>query len=865
MFHLIGLVVVLVVTVASAARLNSFHVYLPDSGDYVILARSLASFNGYRLIGAPEWPPHTLRPPGLPLLLVPAAWVAPYSAVAAKVTVLLLSAAMLIAFWKTAAAVMGSGTGLLALALLATSPFTLLFDSEVLSENPYTLLSLAVLMLLERIGRSATPSSLWILAGLLLGLTVLVRTVGITLLIPGTILLIAKGLAERRVRSDPDPSGATGTSWRAPTIALLLAWAPQTIWMVRNMTLDSPGSYWRNLAPPEGQSLLARFLDVPAQNIPYYVAGLAQIAAPAVWPDPTSVGLSALVWPPLLPVQWAVVAGAVLLGLALVGMWTRRTMGDLLRSAYALLYLAVLASYTFKNVRFLWPLWPILLIYVLAGSRVLVCSLTGALRRAPSARARAALPPPGGIGRSAAVALAVIAAGALASQAWISGRMIHTNLWRALYPDEFYSRPNDFPLLYYADLPRAGRWLRDHTPPGARILSGDSGLYCHSRRQQRFAFLQMLNGSLLYDEVRGTQAQYVVVTQYGDLPADDIHRDGPSLRWEEVYSERMVRIYRVRPNLDGTVAPDPPESRGQILALEAKLLAVSPETDRALLLMSILSVGGGSDLAVKIGLEAIRAGTRSIDLYLTVANALLWVGRYGDAIVYAERARDLQDADFNRANIDGALRAAEAFRRRSNEHLPGEERARAGLDLAEGHLSMHRFRAAWDEVERAYHVAPELPAVQFLRGTLLDWFGRSEEAGWMFERAAAGAHKEASRYWTTVQWAHALRAGQRVTLVHAGGKLLVDPGNLEDYERLAEVWASYSLPGRAIETLRLAAGRFPDQASPYYRLGGMYADFGRWDEAIQALQRAAQLEPRDLEVRRRLQRTLDSSQPPLPP
>ena len=135
----------------------------------------------------------------------------------------------------------------------------------------------------------------------------------------------------------------------------------------------------------------------------------------------------------------------------------------------------------------------------------------------------------------------------------------------------------------------------------------------------------------------------------------------------------------------------------------------------------------------------------------------------------------------------------------------------------------------------------------------------------MFEQAAAGAHKAASQQWAAARWAHALRTGQTATVVHAGGALLANPENPEDYERLAEVWVSYSLPGRAIETLRLAAERFPDQAPPHYQLGKMYADFGRWDEAIQTLRRAAQLDPHNLETKSWLRRVLDSSQPPLPP
>ncbi|MEQ9071581.1 MAG: hypothetical protein RLO18_32900, partial [Gimesia chilikensis] len=80
----------------AAARLNQLYLFYPDSADYVLMARGLVNHLAYEQFDFPGSPPFTLRPPGMSLLLIPAALIAPYQAILAKVTVILFGILLLI-------------------------------------------------------------------------------------------------------------------------------------------------------------------------------------------------------------------------------------------------------------------------------------------------------------------------------------------------------------------------------------------------------------------------------------------------------------------------------------------------------------------------------------------------------------------------------------------------------------------------------------------------------------------------------------------------------------------------------------------------------------------------------------------------
>jgi hypothetical protein len=77
--------------VIAIPRLDSFLLLEPDSSDYVIMAHSLARSGEYRAPYDPSGVTYIWRPPGLSVLLLPAALARPGSIAACKVIVLFFS------------------------------------------------------------------------------------------------------------------------------------------------------------------------------------------------------------------------------------------------------------------------------------------------------------------------------------------------------------------------------------------------------------------------------------------------------------------------------------------------------------------------------------------------------------------------------------------------------------------------------------------------------------------------------------------------------------------------------------------------------------------------------------------------------
>ena len=150
-----------------------------------MMARSLVELHGYCRTDDANCSAFTYRPPGMSVLLMPAALVSPNDALAAKLTVLGLALVMLglvhvTARNQTAESNQIDRGALASLCVVASSPYTLLFGTEVLSEVPFVAGALAVLWAVTH--QSARPTARRLLfVTVLLSFLPLVRTTGIVM------------------------------------------------------------------------------------------------------------------------------------------------------------------------------------------------------------------------------------------------------------------------------------------------------------------------------------------------------------------------------------------------------------------------------------------------------------------------------------------------------------------------------------------------------------------------------------------------------------------------------------------------------------------------------------------------------------
>jgi hypothetical protein len=356
----LGLVLVGAIALAAGlAVVDSYPVgVVHDDAMYVILARALASGEGFRYLNLPGAPAATHFPPGYPALLALVSWIAP--AFPASVVVfkalnaLFLAAAAVLTARFARERALGEGWSLALGGATAVSIPLLVLGSMVLSEPFFLALLLLLLPGLESLAESRASLVRVIVLGAAIGACTLVRSHGIALL-PAAVLALA---LRRRWR---DAAAVAGSA-----IACLLPWQ---LW--------SAAHSGRLPAP-----LLGNYDSYVA----WWVRGL-RVAGAGMVPDtlaktvPETLDMLAVLFSPL---RGTVAHGATLVALgalAAMGTWSmRRRMPVTL--LFMAVYLAIVLVWPFNPSRFVWGIWPLLLLVVLAGAHAAARGVRGLVQPA---------------------------------------------------------------------------------------------------------------------------------------------------------------------------------------------------------------------------------------------------------------------------------------------------------------------------------------------------------------------------------------------------------------------------------------------------------------------------------------------------
>jgi hypothetical protein len=337
-----------VALVFAVAIVDRFHVgVFHDDAVYVVLAKALASGEGYRYVNLPGAPFASHFPPGYPLVLSVFWRVMPSLNVAVFVFKLLnalffaVSAVLItkLARERTGNANLATAIGLVA----AISVPSLVLVSMVLSEPLFLVLVLAVLLLAERAAEKATVRQL-VVVGLLIGGATLVRVHGIVLL-PAIVLAL---LAQRRWRD--------GAVVVLGALVLLVPWQ---LWVVSHVSvLPQPlqgnyGSYtewWLRGFQEMGIGMIPATLQ---RTIPEAGAMFSAIFSATRGEYPHLLTRYMLVGVSVL--------GSILLA--------RRAPVTL---AFLVFYVGIVAIWPFPPSRFAWGIWPIIILVLASGAQAIV-------------------------------------------------------------------------------------------------------------------------------------------------------------------------------------------------------------------------------------------------------------------------------------------------------------------------------------------------------------------------------------------------------------------------------------------------------------------------------------------------------------
>jgi hypothetical protein len=338
-----------------------------DDGWYVILAKSLATGQGYRWISLPDAPAATLLPPGYPAVLALFWWLVP-SFPANVLLFKALNACFLAAAAGTLAVLahqrLGFGRAaslLLAVVACAGIP-TLVLSTMLMSEPLFLAMALPTLLAAERIVAGERRTSRLIAVGALAGAATLVRSLGIALV----IAIVGMLLVRRRYRA----------AWPVALGALVLV-LPWQLWVRAHEgvvpasmrgSYESYTSWFAEGLRSEGLSLITQTL---ARTTGEITAMFATLGAPS-WPAPVRVAV--------------LIVLAALIAVGAKRFWRSAPVTLL----FIALYVVIVVLWPFNPARFIWGIWPIVVLLVATGAREIVqwpAPLQVAARSAWSARA----------------------------------------------------------------------------------------------------------------------------------------------------------------------------------------------------------------------------------------------------------------------------------------------------------------------------------------------------------------------------------------------------------------------------------------------------------------------------------------------
>ncbi len=334
-----------------------------DDGHYAILARAIANGDGYRYMNLPGAPAATHFPPGYPLLLAAFWRVAPqFPANVAflkliNVALLPLAALAVRALARRVGGLSVTVSSVVAVVSVATVP-VLFLNGLLFSETAFIIALCGVLIMADRfvavppaappaapeaVAEAApTPAPTWrtaALLGLAIGALSLLRTVGVTLL-PAVMAIL---LWRRRWRD--------AALVVAGAMVFLLPWQLWTSAHAHDVPAAVTGAYgaygpWIADAWRAGGFDFA--LAVAAENL----RGMRLLLM-----------LFGLYEAPLVVQGAAFVALAALAGAGAVRCWRRASVSVLVFVPYGLLLLL----WPYPPDRFLWPLWPSVLVLLVVG------------------------------------------------------------------------------------------------------------------------------------------------------------------------------------------------------------------------------------------------------------------------------------------------------------------------------------------------------------------------------------------------------------------------------------------------------------------------------------------------------------------
>ena len=812
-------------------RLNECDLFNPDSPRYVLYSQSIVETGDYRAIDLPGAPIYSWRPPGLSLLLAPIMAWRPYDIVAAKMVVLLTGALLLLVVFRLTLMNSRFWPAFIVTAVVASNPSFFVLSTEVLTEVPYTLCVLIVLLILSQSTMSTAADSAdqrarqyWIrllTTGFAIGalaFTPWLRTAGVS-------LVIAVGVWSVFVRS----------RWRW-LLGVGAAVAGLGILALRNQQASGENYVGSLFTRMKSQGLWA-VGQSGLETIGHYLWTIPTVLLPGLttdraWYSPVTVEAMPIV---ALPIALAACLAAAIISLGMLGMCHRRANGGTLALLYLLIYAACLVVWPWRHERFVWPVVPVLLSYLPTGVSV-VSSALGSC--APA------------ITVSATSMLLVLSGW----QFYGCESLVKVNREFVRDPDAFYAKR--IPGFYFSDWRQAGRWLSANSMPSDRVLTWHAAVASTSHRFQKRVQFETLTPEKMRSQIEAFGARYLVVpaAQFGDGFGWQMLTGDTSISLKEVYRERDVAILEVLPNRTGSVSKDAyPEWLDQQIALSRQACANEPtRVDLAIRYASLLREAGADREAIQQFRKLVDQGVLTARVCGELGWLLLENREYADAAKYLDIARLLPNAEaVSSVLIEGARHAREQMKK--SPKIDDSKRLAQQLSRIKMLIGSEKYADAAAKLGMVNETLSGGAETQFVRGRLHHRLGEHDLAADCYEQAIKLGLSDAIPWLRLIRFDQVVQTNLRALIIVGNERVEVDPAVATTHLRLAEMLQERGWAGRALAVLENALERFPADMQIKKMLADHYRSFARPDLAVPLYQVVLESSPDDESVKQGLE------------
>ncbi|MBI3786782.1 MAG: glycosyltransferase family 39 protein, partial [Ignavibacteriales bacterium] len=526
--------------------LNDMFIYTPDSARYLIWAKSLAHFEGYKDTSVLEPARYVVHAPLYSLLLAPVAGLFPNSVIAAKYFTLLLGGLMLMLFGVWAAKRVGTTAAIVGMIFLAIHPLVLMLSTQILSDAAFGVCLILFFYLAECLVENKKNSQplFWLFLCVVIA-GIFLREVGLTLMFSATLFFTVRKEYKRAL-----------FVFVVPLIFYFLWYVRNEVLVagIENPALRNSKVFVTRYFTSQGSSLLAEFLARIHSNFDVYQRVLRRLV---FMPEYLERAFAVVrQGEPLLTTMNSVLRYAQYpIAIFSIGFFVYGVAVSIKKSVTVLTllflvsYLGLILIYPINDIRFLFPSLILMVYFILVG--VKHCT-ERYIAKIFSQRA---------IVLSGALLVVLLA---IPNILWCYC-FIRNSIEYRQSPIEFYEKNQpyaDSPELFSKPLSLVGKWFVEHTDSGAVIGTRwkEIDFWAEGRKQVEMHPLVTLD--MFETMLRDYNVQYIlsIISRPGLNEFEALVKQSHRFRFETVYNIAAFEVLRVYPAQSSSSDLHPPDN-----------------------------------------------------------------------------------------------------------------------------------------------------------------------------------------------------------------------------------------------------------------------------------------------------------------